>query len=139
MRTHLVYQERGSRLGCVNDVGRQRRNQILGLKLGAYVAATACLTASVAKADVEQTLARYVGYTNIAEKTIDHWLNKEQEEKKSGFEGCDYGRYIVFTDGTYLRCAGYGYQYAYRPDVILLSNGSTLVMIVEDEAYDMQR
>ena len=52
---------------------------------------------------------------------------------------------MEFTDGTSLRCAEYGYQYAYMPDAVVLARGTSvgsrsvtlLKMLVEDEVYDM--
>lgn len=92
---------------------------------------------SVAKADATRILAHYVGYRIVAVKTIDKWVSSDKRTAKSEFEGCDFGRYIVFDDGSYLRCSGYGYQYAYRPEAVILANGSRIVMLVEDEEYDM--
>jgi hypothetical protein len=82
-------------------------------------------------------LSRYVGYTIIAEKTVDHWISEDGQKKGDSFEGCEFGRVIIFTDGTFLRCVSYSYHYSYRPDAIILARGSTFVMIVDDEAFDM--
>lgn len=71
-------------------------------------------------------------------KTIVGW--RDQDNKEGGsFEGCDFGRVIVFDDMTTLTCTSYQYQYAYRPDAIIFTKGSGIKMIVEGEEYDMER
>jgi hypothetical protein len=72
-------------------------------------------------------------------KQIASWVSADQTKKGDGFEGCEYGKYILFSDGTYLVCRGYGYQYAYGATVMLLVNGSLIKMIVGDSVYDMGR
>ena len=61
------------------------------------------------------------------------------KEKKDEFEGCESGRYIVFTDDAYLICRSYHYHYKYRPQAVILSNGSNFVMIIDDDVYEMSR
>lgn len=103
------------------------------------------LAALPAHADLADELDDFVGYTIIASKTIDRWY--DDEEKDDSFNGCSHGRVIVFTDGTTLTCAEYGYQYAYRPTAIILANeisyqGKSFYdfkMVVGDEVYDMRR
>ena len=94
--------------------------------------------ASPAFADITSQLGRLVGYTIIASKTVAGYQDKNGE-KDDSFEGCDYDRVIIFDDNKILTCAGYGYQYAYRPTAIVLSNGSSFKMIVGNDIYDMQR
>jgi hypothetical protein len=105
----------------------------------------------VAAADCEDVLENLVSYTIIASKTIDGWRDKSGADDEDGdhtsFEGCDYDRVIKFTDGTTLRCAEYGYMYAYRPTAVIFakkieSPGRSLTvfkMLVEDTVYDMRR
>lgn len=88
---------------------------------------------------VEDLASQFQGYTIISSKVIDRWVSQDKREGKSEFNGCEHGRAIVFTDGTYLICSSYGYQYAYRPTALLLSNGSGFKMIVGDSVYDMRR
>jgi hypothetical protein len=109
-------------------------------------AAAALLTgfSPLSHADFEDEASDYVGYTIIAVKTIDSFQDKGKE-KKDGFEGCDYDRVIVFTDGTGVSCRGYGYKYAYRPKAIILGQQlnyqgrqvTMLKMIVQGTAYDV--
>jgi hypothetical protein len=79
----------------------------------------------------------YVGWTIVAKKTIASYVDKDGNSKEQ-FDGCDFGRRIVFEDQTYLTCQSYGYQYAYRPTAILLVQGGSWVMVVGDNAYRMR-
>ncbi len=85
------------------------------------------------QADLGYQLSNYVGYTIIAVKTIVRSVDKKVE--KNEFEGCDYDRDIVFEDGTYVTCTSYGYQYAYRPRAVVMSNGTDMIMLVRDKVY----
>ena len=93
---------------------------------------------TTAFADVTSQLSRFVGYTIVASKTIAGYQDKNGK-KDDSFEGCDYDRVIIFDDDKILTCAGYGYQYAYRPTAIILSNGTSFKMIVGNDVYDVQR
>jgi hypothetical protein len=88
------------------------------------------------QADLGYQLSNYVGYTIIAVKTIVKSVDKKGE--KNEFEGCDYDRDIVFEDGTYVTCASYGYEYAYRPRAVVLSNGNNVIMLVKDKVYQVR-
>lgn len=98
-----------------------------------------------AQADLADELDDLVGYIILESKTIDSW--QDDDERDDSFEGCSYGRVIIFTDQTMLTCAEYGYQYAYRPTAIILAKkisyqGKSFYdfkMIVGDEIYDMHR
>ncbi len=89
-------------------------------------------------ADITSQLGRLVGYTIIASKTVVGFQDKSGK-KADSFEGCEYDRVIIFDDNKILTCAEYGYQYAYRPTAIVLSNGSSFKMIVGNDVYDMRR
>lgn len=111
-----------------------------------WLICVALVTPLAAIADLAEELEDFVGYTIIDTKTIERWHDDEEQDEGS-FEGCSHGRVIIFTDGTTLTCAEYGYQYAYRPTAIILGKetsyqGTSLYdfkMIVEDEVYDMRR
>lgn len=98
-----------------------------------------------AYADLADDLEDLMGYTIIDSKTVDRWYDDDEED--DSFNGCAHGRVIAFTDGTTLTCAEYGYQYAYRPTVVILAKEVTyqgrsfydLKMVVEDQVYDMRR
>lgn len=88
------------------------------------------------QADLGNQLADYVGYTIVAVKTIAKSVDDDGE--RTSFQGCKYGRIIVFDDGNYVTCASYGYQYAYRPSAIILSNGSRMIMVVGNDTYQIR-
>jgi hypothetical protein len=82
-------------------------------------------------------IGQFVGYTIAAKKTIVGYQD-ENGKGDSSFEGCNFGRKIIFTDQTYLTCTSYNYQYAYRPDAVLLVRNGSWIMLVEGERYDMK-
>ena len=92
--------------------------------------------ASPLHADLGYQLSGYVGYTIITVKTVAKSVDDDGEQ--TSFKGCKYGRIIVFDDGKYVTCSSYGYQYAYRPRAIILSNGSSMVMVVDDHIYQVR-
>ena len=104
------------------------------------------LVSNAASADLAGKLERLVGYTILASKTIKGWYDDDERED-GAFKGCRHGRVIMFTDGTGLTCAEYGYMYAYRPTAIILGKRieyggrsfTDFKMVVEDEVYDMRR
>lgn len=107
------------------------------MKTRFFVLSLLILSAS-AFADLANELDDLVGYTIVDKKTIKGWYDDNESEEGS-FNGCSYGRVIVFTDNRVLTCAEYGYQYAYRPTAIILSNGSRYKMVVGNDVYDMRR
>lgn len=99
----------------------------------------ALLEATPAVADPASTMRPYVGYTIVAVMTITGWRDEDGTGKDGAFEGCKYGRTIIFEGSKALQCSGYGYQYAYRPEAVILARNGIYKMLVESEAYDMQR
>lgn len=102
------------------------------------LALTLLFVTNSAFADITYQLGKFVGYTIIASKTIAGYQDGNGQ-KGDSFEGCNFDRVIIFDDNKILTCAGYGYQYAYRPTAIILSNGSSFKMIVGNDVYDMRR
>lgn len=78
-------------------------------------------------------------------RQLEGWTVIKATSVRGTFEGCDYGKLIELSDGTILRCASYGYQYAYSPDAIVFGksfsvSGKSAVLLkimVEDEMYDV--
>ena len=115
--------------------------------IGSLVGASLAIAfTSPANADLADKLSKLVGYVIADSKTIKGWYD-ESEKEEGAFKGCKHGRVIVFTDNKVLTCAGYGYQYAYRPTAVILAKPTTFQgktfydfkMVVEDEIYDMRR
>ncbi|NII75196.1 hypothetical protein FHW84_003794 [Dyella sp. SG562] len=88
-------------------------------------------------AGLADDLGDFVGYTIIASKTIDRWYDPDGK-KGDSFEGCEFDRTIVFTDGKVLHCATYRYQYGYYPKAVILSDGRQVKMVVDSQIYDMR-
>ena len=103
-----------------------------------FIVTVLCVISSTAFAGLADKLGGLIGYTIIDSKTIKGWYD-DDERDEGAFKGCKHGRVIVFTDNKILKCAQYGYQYAYRPTAVILSNGSQFKMVVDDEIYDMRR
>lgn len=100
--------------------------------LGALASLCAFSTAALGDCDLDDL----VGYTLIASKTIDGYI--EHGKRNDDFEGCDFDRIIVFDDNTGVRCTGYNYSYSYRPTAYIFSQGrGSMKMCVEDELYDI--
>ena len=80
-------------------------------------------------------LRNLIGYTIIDVKTIN-----------GDFNGCDFGKRIVFMDGAILVCNTYHYHYSFSPDAVILAKsfnykgrkGFSIKMIVDDYVYDME-
>ena len=96
------------------------------------------LAASPACADLARELERLVGFTIIASKTIAGYQDKNGKLQE-GVIGCDFDRVIVFDDNKMLTCAAIGYETAFRPTAIILSDGTKFKMIVGNEIYEMKQ
>ena len=121
--------------------------KILKLRtVGAFLSLLAGLAFfSGAQADTVDKLSDLEGFYVLKVKTIDGWMDKDKNQKKSGFEGCDWDRVIIFDDGTTATCRTYSYSYSYRPKAALFvtpmtHNGTSFVsikMLVGSNIYDM--
>ena len=91
-------------------------------------------------------LIRPVGWCIIDTKTISGRIDSDGK-RSDDFEGCDFGRKILFLDGTYLTCSSYSYTYSYMPEATILARkmnyrGKSITlykMVVEGESHDMTR
>lgn len=103
------------------------------------------LFSSVVQADTLDKLSDLEGFYVLKVTTIDGWIDKDKKQKKTGFEGCDWDRVIIFDDGTTATCRTYGYSYSYRPKAALFvkpmtHNGTSffsIKMLVGSDIYDM--
>lgn len=86
----------------------------------------------------ESELQQLVGYTVVGVFTITGWRDTDGSGENDTFKGCTFGRIIIFEGDKALKCAEYGYQYAYRPDAVIFVNGSVFKMLVDGQIYDMQ-
>lgn len=98
-------------------------------------AAGISVIATPALAEVD--LSDLVGFTLVQEKTIVGRIENGKYEE--GYEGCTYGRILVFDDETGVECAEYNYQYAYRPTAFIFARGSSLKVVVDDDVMDVRQ
>jgi hypothetical protein len=100
------------------------------------IIATPLLSFLICSAVNATDIGQYVGYTIVAKKTIIGYVESDGKTSQS-FEGCNFGRKIIFEDNTYLTCSSYNYQYAYRPEAVILVRSGSWKMLVEGNSYDM--
>ncbi|GAK33226.1 hypothetical protein JCM17846_20220 [Iodidimonas nitroreducens] len=104
----------------------------------------ASLFSVAAHADIVDEFERLEGWYILKVKTISGYIDSDAN-RQDDFEGCEYGRKVLFSDGTYLTCNSYGYQYSYRPKAVIFAKvfetqGTKILlykMLVEEKLYDM--
>ena len=77
-----------------------------------------------------------IGSQLLARKTITAWI--EQGREQDGYQGCTFGRVLVFEDRTGVACAGYHYQYAYRPQAEIWAAGGRWLLCIDGNEMDVQ-
>lgn len=86
----------------------------------------------------EVDVSDYVGWQIIHSGTVTGYIDDNGVEQDS-FEGCEWGRRLIIDYSLAVTCATYNYTYSYHPDIVVLSNGSSLAACIEDEMYDVQQ
>jgi hypothetical protein len=86
------------------------------------------LCPAVAYADCD--LDEVIGYTLAAKKTISGRIEQDGT-RNNDYQGCTFGRIIVFNDNTGVRCATYTYTLAFSPTAYLFVSGASIKMCVE--------
>ena len=94
--------------------------------------------AAPAVAGCEVDISDYVGWTIIYSGTVTGYVD-ENGKKEDDFEGCEYGRILIVDYTKKVTCAEYNYAYAYHPDIVVMSNGSSLKACIDNEMYVVQR
>lgn len=94
--------------------------------------------ASPAWSGCEVDISDYVDWQIIHSGTVTGYIDDNGVEQDS-FEGCEWGRQLIIDFSLAVTCATYNYSYAYHPDIVVLSNGSSLAACIDDEMYDVQR
>ena len=94
--------------------------------------------ASPAWAGCYVDISQYVGWQIIHSGTVTGYIDDNGVEHSS-FEGCDYGRRLIVDYSLGVTCTTYSYSYAYNPDIVVLSNGSSLVACIDNNMYGIQR
>ena len=106
-------------------------------KIVAALALVGFCMSQPAHADLASRLSRYIGYKIIDVKTIVKYIDRDDNETGNAFKGCNFGRIIIFSDNTSLRCMSFDFTYEYRPEAIILSDGVGYIMIVGEDVYEM--
>ena len=119
--------------------GIQRNlNPVRAPLLRALLAVALLSFSAAGLADISsEALKELVGYTVVGVLRITGWRD-ENGKKGDSFEGCEYGRVIIFQGDKALTCSGYRYHYGYRPEAIIFAQGGSFKMIVGDDVYDMR-
>lgn len=94
--------------------------------------------AQTAQAECEIDVSDYVGWQIAYSGTVTGYIDDSGNEETS-FEGCDYGRVLIVDYTKSVTCSEYGYSYAYMPEIVVLSNGSSMVACIDDNIYDIKR
>ncbi len=109
----------------------------MGLKRTLVVfCGTTALLSGGASADLMSDLSRMKGYTIIHVGNVTGFVN-DKGEKEDHFEGCSYGRKLIIDYSYQITCNTYNYEYAFNPDIIILTNGPSAKAIIEDDVYDV--
>ena len=103
-----------------------------------FLVLVTALFVGVAEAGCEIDVSDYVGWQIIYSGTVTGYIDEEGREV-DGFEGCEYGRVLIIDYSKSVKCAEYNYDYAYRPDIVILSSGNNFVACIDDEVFDVQR
>lgn len=82
-------------------------------------------------------LSDYFDYTIIYTGNVTGYIDDNGEEKDS-FEGCEYGRMLIIDYSKSITCQTYSYSYSYNPDIVILSNGSSSIAVINDDEYDIR-
>lgn len=81
-------------------------------------------------------LSNYVGWTVIYSGTVTGHIDDDGEEQSS-FNGCAHGRILIVDYTKTVTCNEYNYSYAYRPDIVVLSDGVSMRACIDDEMYSI--
>lgn len=96
-------------------------------KILAILSAAVCLLSA---GGFEYHASSLIGYTIVDVKTIN-----------GSFNGCELGKKIFFTDGTYVTCSGLGISIAIMPEAVIFARqyqGYTFFkMYVDGDIYDI--
>lgn len=99
-----------------------------------FVGAGSLIASSPAFANCD--LGDVVGYTLVAQKTVSGFLDLKKQKRSDDYEGCDFDRVLLFSDGSGIRCTSYHYHYAFHPDAYLFAKHSTIKACIDDEFVD---
>jgi len=101
------------------------------------VGALLSLVSGSSNATCEMDVSKYVGWTIVHSGTVTGYIDEKGKEHDE-FEGCDYGRRLLVDYRYQVTCTSYSYTYAYRPDIVILSNGSSKIACIDDDTFDIR-
>ena len=59
------------------------------------------------------------GWTVYYSGTVTGYID-DDDEQEIGFRGCKHGRILILSDGLLVSCTTYGYDYSYKPDILII-------------------
>jgi len=80
----------------------------------------------------------YVGWTIVYSGTVTGYIDENGAEQDD-FEGCEHGRQLIFDYTKAVTCAEYSYSNAYRPDILVISDGTSMKACINSDMYDIRR
>ena len=86
----------------------------------------------------EVDISDYVGWGITFSGTITGYIDDDGQEINK-FKGCKHGRVLIVDRNKSITCNEYGYSYAYRPEVVILSNGTRQKACIDGNVYDIKR
>ena len=111
---------------------------MIGLTKYCCTAALVAVSGNAVLAGCEVDIADYVGWQIIYAGEVTGYLDEDGMEHDD-FEGCDWGRVLIVDYTKAVKCNEYGYAYAYHPDIIILSNGSSMEACIDGEMFDIRK
>jgi hypothetical protein len=114
--------------------GRQPRARAVISVMALFPLAIFCFEAH-ARCKVD--ISKYVGWTIVYSGTVTGYV-KDDGSNEDSFEGCQYGRVLIIDYNKAVTCQEYNYSYAYRPDIVIISNRTSMKACIDDEIYDVR-
>lgn len=111
---------------------------MFGSKLATLGLFSAACFANEALAGCEIDVSDYVGWQIVYAGAVTGYIDEDGVEQDD-FEGCEWGRVLIVDYTKAVTCNEYSYAYAYNPDIVILSNGSSMEACIDDEIYDVRR
>ncbi len=116
---------------------KSAKNFKINSKKVAWIAMLSLFFATSVEAGCEIDVSDYVGWGIIYSGTVTGYINDSGEEEND-FEGCDWDRILILDYTKQVTCAEYSYSYAYRPDIVLISNGNRLKACINNTMFDVR-
>lgn len=103
----------------------------------ALIGALLFFASGVSNASCKIDVSRYVGWSIVHSGTVTGYVDDKGKEHDD-FEGCEYGRRLIIDYRYQVTCTTYSYHYAYHPDIVILSNGSSKVACIDGDTFDIR-